>query len=531
MAVEVTGALMPDGHLLETARDSTERNRSQARFRRLVDSNAQGVMFWNIKGEITGANDEFLRIVGHTREDLETGRVNWEAITPPEQAEIDRRSLAEIRVKGVCSAFEREYLRKDGSRAPALVVAATFEDNPEEGFCFVLDLTERKKLEQQFLRAQRMESIGTLAGGIAHDLNNVLAPIIMSVEMLKDLARTEEDSELLEGLRRSALRAAELVKQVLSFARGVEGRRIAVNPAHVLRELLQVMRDTFPKLIHLRFAPARDLWMVTGDPTQLHQVFLNLCVNARDAMPGGGDLEITAENVVLDETYSGMNLDCRPGPYVMVKVTDTGTGIPQEIRDRIFEPFFTTKETGKGTGLGLSTSLAIVKSHGGFIHLYSEVGAGTKFKVYLPADTAGSIRENAAVEQPLLPRGGGELVLVVDDEEIIRTVVQGTLERFGYRVLLAGNGAEAVAIYALRRAEIALVLTDMAMPVMDGPATIIALKLMNPQVRIVGSSGLAASGEVARAVGAGVEDFLAKPYTAGAMLKMFQEVLRGGCAS
>jgi CheY-like chemotaxis protein len=257
----------------------------------------------------------------------------------------------------------------------------------------------------------------------------------------------------------------------------------------------------------------------------MHQVFLNLCVNARDAMPSGGTLEVTMENVVLDDTYAAMNLEATPGPYIMVSVSDTGIGIPPEVRERIFEPFFTTKEVGQGTGLGLSTTLAIMKSHRGFINVYSEVGKGTKFKLYFPADATETAAESVAVERTGLPRGRGELVLVVDDEEALRQIVKGTLERFGYRVMLAKNGAEAVALYAQHRSEIAVVLTDMAMPVLDGPATIVALQLISPSVKIIGTSGLPANGHVAKAVGSGVQHFVPKPYTAETMLRALEQIL------
>ncbi len=389
------------------------------------------------------------------------------------------------------------------------------------------DITEKKKLESQYLRAQRMESIGTLAGGVAHDLNNVLAPILMAVEILRDSVKDENGLAVLDTLEGSAQRGAELVKQVLSFARGVEGRRIVINPAHVMRELVKIMRDTFPKSVTVEFTSVRDLWTVMGDPTQMHQVFMNLCVNARDAMPNGGKVMVTMENVLLDESYAAMSAQARPGAYVVIKVEDTGTGIPRAIQDKIFEPFFTTKEIGKGTGLGLSTTMAIVRSHGGFIHLYSEMGKGTKFKVYFPANTTKEATDEVALEQMRLPQGDGELILLVDDEEAIRSVAQRTLERFGYRVLQAGNGAEAIALYAVRQQEIAVVLTDMAMPIMDGPALIIALKVLNPAVKVIASSGLSSHSSVSRAVGAGVEHFVPKPYTAETILKVVHEVLHG----
>jgi PAS domain S-box-containing protein len=522
---EVIAALMPDGNLLGMVRDITERKRAEARFRRLADSNAQGVMFWSLEGRIIGANDAFLRIVGYTREDLDAGRMNWPDMTPVDCAEAERKCVEEIIAHGVCTPFEAAYIRKDGSRVNVLVGAAAFDDNPQEGVTFILDLTERNKLEQQFFRAQRMESIGTLAGGIAHDLNNMLTPILLSVQLLKEDVKEPALVECLDTLNESAMRAAALVQQVLSFARGVDGRHVQVDVHHLMDDLLKMMRDTFPKSINVRSTAADDLWMVTGDPTQIHQVFLNLCVNARDAMPLGGSLTISMENVTVDETYAGMNIDSHPGEYVMVKVSDTGTGIPVEVKERMFEPFFTTKEVGKGTGLGLSTVIAILKSQGGFVHVYSEMGEGTKFHVYLPANRKAVEELATTIDVPLMSQGNGELILIVDDEPAIRNVAQSTLERFGYRAMVASNGAEAVAMYAQHGHEIAVVLTDMMMPIMDGPATVVALKAIDPTVKIIGSSGLASSYGIVKASDAGVQHFVPKPYTAEGLLGVLHEVL------
>jgi PAS domain S-box-containing protein len=507
-------------------RDVTESRKVERRLRRLIDSNVQGVIFWNNTGRITSANDAFLRTVGYDREDLERGSINWLGMTPPEHEEADRRALLELAARGVASAYEKEYFRKDGSRVPVLVGVATFEDTVNEGVCFVVDLTERKKLELQFLRAQRMESVGTLASGVAHDLNNVLAPILMSLELLKEGTRSEDDLELLATLHTSARRGADLVKQLLAFARGVAGERVQVDPRAVMNDLLAVMRETFPKSIDVRFSPPSTLWPIIGDATQLYQVLLNLCVNARDAMPKGGSLTVKMANVVLDATYAAMNRDARPGAYVRMQVADTGTGIAPEVREKIFEPFFTTKGVGKGTGLGLSTTLGIIKSHGGFVHVYSEPGRGTQFEVYLPA-AASVAAEPApkAVTASLLPRGNGELILVVDDEAAIRRIVQQLLEKYGYRVLVATQGAEGLAIYTQRQQEIAAVLTDMAMPIMDGAALIIALREMNPGVRIIASSGLSTNQEISKATGTGARAFLPKPYTAEAILGTLHALL------
>ena len=239
------------------------------------------------------------------------------------------------------------------------------EGEPKSILCINTDITERKKLETQFLRAQRMESIGTLAGGIAHDLNNVLAPIVMAIEFLKLKNNDETSLEVLNTIETSAHRGADMVRQVLSFARGVEGQRIIVQPKHLMKDIQKIVADAFPKNIDLRINLKPELWNVLGDPTQLHQVLLNLCVNARDAMPDGGRITISADNVTLDKHYAAMHLDARAGSHVVLQVTDAGSGMSPAILEKIFDPFFTTKEVGKGTGLGLSTSQAIVKSHGG----------------------------------------------------------------------------------------------------------------------------------------------------------------------
>jgi PAS domain S-box-containing protein len=502
-------------------RDISERKRTEARFRRLVDSNAQGVIFWKTNGEITEANDAFLNMMGYSREDLEEGRINWAAMTPPEYDDLDRHALKEIAAKGVFTPFEKEYLRKDGSRVPVLLGAAAFEDNREEGVCFVLDLTERKMLEQQFLRAQRMECVGTLAGGIAHDLNNVLSPIMMSLAILRMRFADADSLEILDTLSASAQRGSDMVRQVLSFARGVEGRRMEVQIRHIVQDMEKTVRDTFLKSIEMRTASPSGLWTVMGDPTQLHQVLMNLCVNARDAMPTGGRLTVSAENRNLDAHYASLNPEAKPGPYVFIQVEDTGSGIPPGNLERIFDPFFTTKEVGKGTGLGLSTSLAIIRSHGGFMRVTSEMGKGTKFQIHLPARAEPSTTSPAELALEF-PTGNGELILVVDDEVTVRNITQRTLERFGYRVILAAEGTEAVAIYAARKSEIAVVLTDMTMPVMDGLATIQVLKKINPAVRIIAASGLTANSQL---TSLGVNHFLPKPYTADALLKVLKEVL------
>jgi len=387
------------------------------------------------------------------------------------------------------------------------------------------DITEKKRMESQFLRAQRMESIGTLAGGIAHDLNNVLSPILMAIDMLQLKTTDEASKKWLDVLRTNAERGGDMVRQVLSFARGVEGERVALQPKHLIKEIVKILRETLPKSIEISFQIPNDLWIISADATQMHQVLMNLCVNARDAMPEGGSIAIKAANAFVDENYARMHLEAKPGRFISISVSDTGPGMTSEIQSRIFEPFFTTKEMTKGTGLGLSTALTIVKSHGGFINVYSELHKGSQFTLYLPAvDMPGAA--DAAVLQTDLPLGHGELILVVDDEESIREITRGTLETFGYKVLTASDGTEALALYADKKNEIAVVLTDMVMPFMDGPATIRALQRMNPKVRIIAASGLGAGQRAGEGVLEGVSVFLNKPYTAEKLLNTLARVLK-----
>lgn len=423
---------------------------------------------------------------------------------------------------------ELEHLTKDGGRITTEARWTLIEDSagqPKSVLSIDTDITERKKIEAQFMRAQRMESIGTLAGGIAHDLNNILAPIMMSIGILKTLSENPQAKSILDTIDISAKRGADIVRQVLSFARGLEGERTELQPKHLLNDLENIIKDTFPKDIRLQFFIPNDTWTILGDPTQVHQILLNLCVNARDAMPNGGSLVINVQNAVLDEHYAAMNIHAKAGRFVNITVTDTGTGMPPGVVDKIFEPFFTTKEVNKGTGLGLSTVMAIVKSHEGHVSVYSEPGKGTAFNIYLPAMEISSVARKEQSEEASLPRGNGETILIIDDEASILTITSQTLQAFGYRVLTAMDGADGVAVYAEHRKSIAVVITDMMMPIMDGPNTIRAIMRINPEVKMIAASGLNANGNVAKISGAGVKHFLTKPYTAGTLLRVIRTIL------
>jgi two-component system, cell cycle sensor histidine kinase and response regulator CckA len=394
----------------------------------------------------------------------------------------------------------------------------------------VENITEKKSLEAQFLRAQRLESLGTLASGIAHDLNNILTPIIGIVQLLpiKITNLDPQTKRLLKILNESTHRGSDLVKQILSFTLGVEGKPAITQVSHLLREIHNIIRHTFPKNIELSTELPPDLWLIPADATLLHQVFMNLCVNARDAMPKGGTLSITAENLEIDENYVRMNLDAQVGPYVVITIGDTGIGIPPKNLDRIFDPFFTTKEIGKGTGLGLSTVLGIVKSHRGFINTDTELDKGTQFKVYLPAT---DIREIEAVVNAAPPMGQGELILVVDDEGAVQEVMKVTLETHGYKAMTASDGVEAIALYAEYKREISVVVLDMMMPALDAAITIRTLSKLNPQVQIVAMSGLVTYESVMETLSDKVQAFLAKPFTAQELLSLLHRLCHNHSSS
>ena len=391
------------------------------------------------------------------------------------------------------------------------------------------DITERKALESQFLRAQRLESIGALASGIAHDLNNVLAPILMSVGLLDDLVADATGKKLLETVRVSAWRGAQMVKQILSFTRGVAGHRDVVQVQPLIAEIARILLETLPRDIRICTTGNAELWPVLADTTQLHQVLMNLCVNARDAMPGGGVLSIHAENVTLDASQVSGQEGMKPGRYLEVSVADTGTGIAPESLAEIWDPYFSTKAPDEGTGLGLPTVQRIVQAHGGFITVESQLGQGTRFRAFLPATESLAC---ARCPDPVLlipPRGHGERILIVDDEQAFQEITRAIFHKFGYQVLTASDGSEAVAIFAEHKGKIDLVVTDMMMPVLDGAATIRELRRLDPNVRIIAASGLSENEVMTR----GFENatFLLKPFSTETLLRTVDDKLRGSLAA
>jgi PAS domain S-box-containing protein len=520
-----------------TLQDITERKRaelalreSEERFKLVARAVSDVVWDWDIPANTLWWSEGFHTTFGFTVAENKPGIESWSGhIHPDERVGVVAGIHHAIDTGAASWSADCRFQRQDDSYAFVQNRGYIFRDAAGHATRMVggmRDLTEQKNQEAQHLRAQRLESIGTLAGGIAHDLNNVLAPIMMSIDLLKlDASQDLRRTRILDIVHRSCRRGANLVRQILAFARGIDGQRIVIRLRQLIDDLEGIISVTFPRNIAITSHIATDLAPFTGDPTQLHQVLLNLAVNARDAMPHGGTLTLVARNITLDALQAKISSEAKAGTYVLLEVTDTGEGMSPAVCERIFEPFFTTKEIGRGTGLGLATVHTIVKSHGGFLQVASAVGRGTTFKVYLPADTALSTTASSPPFLADLPRGRAELVLVVDDEFSVREITRQTLKAFGYRVLTASDGAEAVALYARQPLQIAAVITDMMMPVMDGNAAIQTLRRINPDVRIIAASGLDSDGNLVKANGAGMHDFLHKPYAAETLLKLLREVL------
>lgn len=511
--------------------DITERRRAERRIREQAEMLNQAreaiyitdlnhrVIYWNAGAErlFGWRSDE---VMGHTAEEMLDATVMPGVAAAREETLVKGQWLGELRMvnrnrEPVFVESRQSLIRDEGGQ-------------PKARLCINSDITEQKRLQEQFLRAQRMENIGLLAAGIAHDLNNMLAPILLAAPLLREHVQDPGALSLLGTLEKSAERGANLVRQILSFAHGASGEHRLLQVKHLLRDISAVITGTFPKSIRLEDFIPSDLWPIKGNPTQVHQVLLNLCVNARDAMPNGGTLRLRAENRVLAPTAAEGIKDGRAGAFLVLHVEDTGTGIPPEVLKRMWEPFFTTKESGRGTGLGLSTVRGIIENHGGFVDVSTELGRGTAFRIYLPAAEGITSENTPTPARPVTP-GKGELILVVDDERHIRDMTMTILTRNGYRVILAADGAEAAVVFAQRAAEIRLVITDLHMPNLDGAMLGRALRRINPSARLLVVSGLTSSlGTRAEARPEEFADaFLHKPFKPEALLAKVQELLRG----
>jgi two-component system cell cycle sensor histidine kinase/response regulator CckA len=508
-----------------------ERRRADARIREqaaLLDKAQDAILVHDFDWHAHYWNPRAERLYGWTFDEVKHKNLRTEVLKTDEAKSLE--ALQTALAKGEWSG-ELNQTSKDGK--PILVQSRWTLVRDEAGkpasiFVINTDITEQKKLEAQFLRTQRMESIGTLAGGIAHDLNNVLSPILMGVELMRVKAPDEFSQKMLNTMASSAKRGSDMVKQVLAFARGTGGERTVLQISHLIREMQKIVKETFPKTIDFKTTVA-DISPILGDATQVHQIILNLCVNARDAMPDGGGITVSAKNVTFTEEQAKAFVGAKPINYVLLSVSDTGTGIPTEIIDKIFEPFFTTKEIGKGTGLGLSTVISIIKSHDGFLDLQTQVGKGTSFNVYLPA-------ANAPVPLPTAPTppealwGKGETVMVVDDEPAVLELTKNILTHYGYKVVTAIHGADALALYSQYAEKIKVVLMDMMMPVMDGAAAIRALRHQKPNLPCIAISGLMQSDKLKEQLGGADVPFIPKPYTTEYLLENLRKCVTQAAA-
>ncbi|MEA5502581.1 PAS domain S-box protein [Halotia wernerae UHCC 0503] len=519
------------GEVIETqgvGRDITERKQAEQKIKEqaaLLDITTDAILVKDFSGQILFWNQGAERLYGWQADEI-LGH-NAEELLYKETSPLLIAALQDVIERGSWQG-ELDTVTKSGQ---SIIVESRWTlmrdeaSQPKSILSVDTDITEKKQLQSQFLRTQRLESLGTLASGIAHDLNNILTPIMLSSQMLAPKL-THLDArykQMLLVIEDNSKRAADLVKQILTFSHGSQRQSVSLEIEHLLLEIEQITHSTFPKSIQIRKnLPKQKLWTIKADSTQIHQVLMNLCVNARDAMPKGGTLEISANNFFADENFARMKWDAKVGPYLVMTIKDTGFGIPPLILERIFEPFFTTKELGKGTGLGLSTAIGIVKKHGGFISVESVVGKGTQFQVYLPA-LKESISQQAEIS--LLPHGNGELILVVDDEAAILEITKTSLEDSNYRILTASNGIEAISLYAQHKNQISMVLMDIMMPDIDGLTAIGIMQQMKPQVKIIGISGIAMNNQIVASAKVDVNVCLQKPYTINQLLCVINSLL------
>jgi PAS domain S-box-containing protein len=509
-----------------TERELAQRQMRQSdeRFRRLFESNTIGIVIADLSGTTVEANDVYLHMLGYTRQELVEGKIRWDDITPPEYRDRDRLAVEELRRTGVSPPWEKELLRKDGSRVPVLLGVAMLEASEGSCIAYIVDLSKSRHLEDQLRQAQKIEAIGQLAGGIAHDFNNLLTAILGYSEMLE--GQLADNAPLLSEVReiqKAGDRAASLTRQLLAFSRLQVLEPTVLDLNEIVRNFEKMWTRLISEDIDLVTALHPELGLVRADAGQLEQVIMNLVVNSRDAMPSGGKLTIETANVELDEAYARQHVSVRPGNYVMFAVSDTGVGMDATTQARIFEPFFTTKEMGKGTGLGLSTAYGIVKQSGGYVWVYSEPGKGSTFKVYLPR--VEGVPAAAYPARPAAPPRGDETILLVEDEELVRKLAHTLLEGLGYTVLEAPGGEHALEIARTHPGPIHLVLTDVVMPGMGGADLASRLHAARPGLRVLYMSGYTDDAIVRHKVLEPGTSFLQKPFTPAVLARKVREAL------
>jgi len=497
-------------------KQTEQKNREQAE---LLDKATDAILVCDLNNHIIYWNRGAEQIYGWTTEDVmgkDIAQVLFHGKSP---LQIEQMTKA-VEESGEWTGEWREVTK---ANKPILIQCRITLIRNEQGrpksLLFInADITERRQLEEQFLRSQRLESLGTLVSGIAHDLNNTLTPVLIGVDVLRKTPN--ERDTVLNMMEKNARRSAEMIKQMLTFARGDDTSKTLIPIGPLVNELSKTVLHTFPKKVKIEIKSEEAPWPVSGVPTQIYQVLMNLCVNARDAMPRGGTLTLSVENTEINAATAVAVPDAKPGNYVCVGVADTGTGITPDQMEKLFRPFFTTKAPGKGTGLGLSTSAGIIKNHGGFMTVASKPGQGSLFKFYLPTST----ETQPASPKASLPKGNGVGVLVVDDESIALVVARTALENYDYKVFTAANGLEAITSLSENRDAIDLIMIDIATPLMGGIATITALRKIKPDIKIVicGRTKKPAEEIQERAK---INGFIPKPITLEQLLTTVYEVM------
>jgi PAS domain S-box-containing protein len=505
-----------------------ERRAAEQKIRRqaaLIEKAQDAILLLSLDRQIVYANPSATRLYGWGSDAIQDSAVPAQLFAPCAGAvDAAHRAISET---GEWQGELEQATRAGGKLTveSRWTLIRNEAGQPESILIVNTDVTEKKRIEAQFLRAQRLEAVSSIAGGMAHDLNNALAPVLIGIQRLRRDVVDSEPQRLLALMEKSTQRGAEMVRQVLAFSRGQGDQRELLNPGRLLQEIERIVLQTFPKSIRTATLVPRDLWPVLGNATQLYQVLLNLCVNARDAMPGGGELTLAADNVDLTPEEAAEIREARPGSFVMLLVADTGAGIAPDLLPRLGEPFLTTKPAGIGTGLGLSTSAHLVRSHGGFLNIKSEVGAGTTVEVFLPRAT---MRSNPESHHPAngvpAARGQGELILLVEDETAVRDMLRSTLEEHGYNVASASTGVEALTILTQRNGDVRLALVDFGMPAMDGLSTIAAARRQRPGIRAVLMSGDLVPHKASSAEGP--TGHLTKPFSVDDLLQTVAEQLR-----
>ena len=529
----------PDGRdvKFQLAIDVTDRKRVEQELKeakdfleRIINAISDPVFVKNEKHEWILLNEAFCNFMGYSNEDL-IGKSDYDFF-PSSEADVFWEK-DEIVFRTGQDLNTENFSDRNGVTHTIVTTKSLYVDPTGKRYIVgvIRDITEseranadRKKLETQLLQAQKMEAVGTLAGGIAHDFNNILQVVLGYSELVltnEDLPDHFKDD--LGKILLAARNGSELVQRLLTFSRKTEAKPLDLNLNQRVRQNHKFLERTIPKMINIEMVLEDDLADIHADPTQMDQVLMNLSVNARDAMPDGGKLILETANVVIDEDYARSHLEAKPGRYVVLRVSDTGSGIDKETLEHIFEPFFTTKGLGQGTGLGLAMVFGIVKQHQGFINCYSEVGHGTTFKIYLPAII--SLTQSDLPIITSMPQGGTETILLVDDEELIRDLGQRILTKAGYTILTASNGEEALDLYGSNKGNISLVMLDLIMPGMGGKQCLEELLKIDPDVKVLVASGYSADGPTKQALSSGAKGFVAKPFDMRQVLEMVRKTI------